>query len=344
MVRERWATPDGDFLDLELARDLVQDPRPGTPARSIDTEARPVVLLLHGLEGHTGRGYMRVAMEALIGLGLLPVGLNFRSCSGEMNRRPRFYHSGETGDPRWVIETLRARFPGRPVGALGFSLGGNVLLRLLAESPNLVDAAAVISVPFDLAEGARSISSGTMGGLYTRYFLRPLKAKVQAKAPLLRDHIDVAAVLGSKTLRDFDAHATAPLHGFDGADDYYTRCSSAPILPDIRTPTMIIHALDDPFIPSGAVPLDTMRANPFLTVALADRGGHLGFIGEGAHPLLLKDVGRGGAAGVHFWGETTAALALAGRLSHPGGGGGHANAPARDPQIDPTEDHPRGSG
>ena len=333
VTRERWLTPDGDFLDLDLA---VPTTEAGPP--------RPVVLLLHGLEGNSRRAYVRVAMEALYHLGMLPVGLNFRSCSGEMNWTPRFYHSGETGDPRWVLETLRHRFPGRPMGALGFSLGGNVLLRLLHETPGLLDAAAVVSVPFDLAAGARSISSGTMGAFYSRYFLGPLKAKVRAKASQLADRIDVPRVLEARTLRDFDEHATAPLHGFRDAEDYYTRCSSAPILNDIRTPTLILHALDDPFIPAGAVPLDAMRKNPDLVVTVADRGGHLGFIAQGAHPTLHQDVGRGTTAGVHFWGETSAALALSHWLIHSREGGVHATGPGPGAQTGLPEDLRPGSG
>lgn len=299
VLRERWDTPDGDFLDLDVG--IPPNPA-GAPA--------PVVLLLHGLEGNSRRGYVRVAMEALVHLGMHPVALNFRSCSGEINRTPRFYHSGETGDPRWVLERLRDRFPGRPMGAMGFSLGGNVLLRLVHESPELVDAAAVISVPVDLAAGAQAIGSGTMGALYTKYFLTPLKAKVVAKRRQLEDLIDVDHVLAASSLRDFDDRATAPLHGFESAGDYYTRCSAAPILNEIRTPTLMLHAKDDPFLPASALPWNTLTQTPFLTLLMADRGGHLGFIGRGAHRDLPTDAGRGASAGVHFWAETTAALAL----------------------------------
>jgi len=302
LVRERWTTPDSDFLDLDLAL-----PPQGGPADS------PLVLLLHGLEGSSERAYIRVAMEALYRLGLQPVALNFRSCSGEINRLPRFYHSGETEDPAWVIRTLRARFPKRAVGALGFSLGGNVLLRLLHASPGLVDAAAVVSVPFDLAAGTRALSSGTMGRLYTRYFLNPLKGKVIRKQDQLGTRIDIDRVLAAETLRDFDDHATAPLHGFAGADDYYARCSSGTILSEIRTPTLILHAEDDPFIPSTSLPRKAFQENPFLDVRLVSKGGHLGFVGSGSYPdaSVSWDIGQGLAAGIHFWAEATAALTLA---------------------------------
>jgi predicted alpha/beta-fold hydrolase len=299
-----------------------------------------VVLLLHGLEGSSQRAYIRIAMEALQQVDIQAVALNFRSCSGETNRHPRFYHSGETGDPRWVIQTLRERFPHRPVGALGFSLGGNVLLRLLYESPGLVDAAAVVSVPFDLAAGTDALSSGPMGRLYTRYFLNPLKAKVLAKKTQLSGRINLAKVLSARTLRDFDEHATAPIHGFDDAKDYYARCSSAAILSEIRTPTLILHAEDDPFLVADALPREAFHSNPCLRTRLVERGGHLGFIGSGAYPdpSVSWNVGQGENFGVHFWAEMTSALTLAAWLQDSPPESARANAPVRGLQSSPPAD------
>ncbi|HZD04378.1 MAG TPA: hypothetical protein VE173_05660, partial [Longimicrobiales bacterium] len=163
--RERWTTSDGDFLDL----DFTADPDPSAP----------LVLVLHGLEGSSRRGYVLVALEALRRRGLAAVALNFRGCSGEANRVPRAYHSGETGDPGFVLEELRRRFPHRFMGGLGFSLGGNVLLDLLAEwgeeARGRIDAAAAISVPYDLEAGARLLERTGWGRVYAGCFLRSLR-------------------------------------------------------------------------------------------------------------------------------------------------------------------------
>jgi hypothetical protein len=268
MARERWELPDGDFLDLDMGPE--PDPR------------APLVLILHGLEGSSRRRYVLSACRELLALGLQPVAMNFRGCSGEMNRRPRFYHSGETGDPAFVLRGLRRAFPGRKVGALGFSLGGNALLKLLGEpaagGSGLVDAAVVMSVPFDLAEGGSYLERTLMGRLYTRYFMRSLRAKVRAKRRVLAGRIDVAAALRARTLRGFDDAATAPLHGFRDADEYYASCSSAAFISGIRTPTLVLHSLDDPFLPAGAIPRVALEGNGAVTTVLTDRGGHVGFL------------------------------------------------------------------
>ncbi len=242
---------------------------------------------------------MRLAMDEVLALGMHPVGLNFRSCSGEPNRAVTFYHSGETGDLRWVLGELRNRFPGHPLGAMGFSLGGNVLLKYLAEAagegrrggpPNLpapggdlptpppVDAAVAISVPFDLAAGTQRLESTPMGKVYTHYFLRSLLRKVGDKREQLASVLDLDHLEGSRSLRAFDDRFTAPLHGFDGAWDYYARSSSGPLLPEIRTPTLILHGMDDPFLPAEAVPLESLANNPWILPAIAGTGGHVGFM------------------------------------------------------------------
>ena len=289
LERLRIRTPDGDFLDLEVG------PEPAPCA--------PVVLLLHGLEGSTRRGYMRQAMLALLETGIRPVGMNFRACSGRPNLRPRFYHSGETDDLRQVLAMLRARMPGRAFGALGFSLGGNVLLRYLAETgpagARSLEAAAAVSVPYDLAAAAEMLGGGGMGRLYTRYFLRSLRAKVRAKRALLEGAIDVERVLAARTLRDYDEAATAPLHGFRDAADYYRQASSGPVLGDVRVPTLLIHAADDPFLPAGAVPAAAVERNPWLLGAFTRQGGHVGFIPAGA--LIHRR---------RFWAEAEAARYL----------------------------------
>ncbi|NJD17771.1 MAG: alpha/beta fold hydrolase, partial [Gemmatimonadetes bacterium] len=291
MVRERWELPDGDFLDVDLAR----DPGPGAP----------LVLLLHGLEGGSDRRYVLSACRALLARGIRPVAMNLRGCSGETNRLPRLYHSGETGDPGWVLERLRNDHPGRRVGAMGFSLGGNILLKLLGErgarATELLDAAVAVSVPMDLAAGCDLLDRTAMGRAYTWFFLRSLKRKARAKAALLAGLVDLEATLAARTLREFDDAATAPLHGFRDASDYYRRCSSAAFVPGSRVPTLVIHSLDDPFLPSEAFPRALLEANPAITAAVHAGGGHVGFM-------------EGPPWAPRYWADEEGAAYLAGAL------------------------------
>lgn len=289
--RERIETPDGDFLDLDLAT--------GAAAGA------PPVVVLHGLEGATTRRYVRTTFRHLLDAGLAPIGLNFRGCSGEPNRTARAYHSGETEDIGHVLELLAERF-GRPAGVVGYSLGGNVTLKLLGERGegvrDRVAAAAAVSVPFDLAAGSDRISSGPMGRVYTTYFMRSLLRKVALKEELLRDACDLDAVRRARTLRQFDEAATAPLHGFADAEDYYARSSSAGFIDGIRVPTLILHSKDDPFLPPERIPTRAMAGNPWVTAVVTDRGGHVGFI-EGS---VLRP---------RFWAEEQVAAWLAARLT-----------------------------
>ncbi|HUG39628.1 MAG TPA: alpha/beta fold hydrolase [Longimicrobiales bacterium] len=288
--RERIETPDGDFLDLDFVRGARAD--------------APPVLVLHGLEGAASRSYIHNTFRALLEAGLAPVGLNFRGCSGEPNRTVRAYHSGETGDVGMVVDLLAER-GGRPAGLVGYSLGGNVTLKLVGElgvrARERVGAAAAISVPFDLAAGADRIGTGLMGRIYTRYFMRSLLRKVELKADLLRDACDLADVRRARTLRQFDEAATAPLHGFESARDYYERSSSAAFIAHIRVPTLILHSEDDPFLPSDRIPAAAMAANPWVTPVITRRGGHVGFI-------------EGGLRRPRFWAEETLASWLAATL------------------------------
>jgi predicted alpha/beta-fold hydrolase len=266
--RERWDTPDGDFLDLDFGPD--------------PDEGAPLVLLLHGLEGFAKRPYMLHAMGVLASRGIASVGLNFRGCSGEPNRLARMYHSGDTKDTGLVLRALRERWPRRPLGALGFSLGGNVLLKLLGEGSDAdghpVEAAAAISVPYDLSAGVAYLEGSPVGRFYARYFLTSLTEKVKAKEKILAPLLDLEAVYASRNLSQFDDAATAPLHGFEDAQDYYRQSSSSQFLEGIRVPTFLVHARDDPFLPSRAIPVDFMRRNPAIEPLILDRGGHVGFL------------------------------------------------------------------
>ena len=288
--RERIELPDGDFVDLDHV------PGPGD-----DT---PIVLLMHGLEGSARRGYAINTYHELAQRGVRAIGLNFRSCSGELNRAPRFYHSGDTGDIAFVLELLASRYPHVPRGAIGFSLGGNALLKFLGErgddARSLVSAAVAVSVPYDLGAGADALDASFMGRLYTRVFVRSLIAKADGKGDALAAVCDTQRIRAARSFREFDDAATAPLHGFDGAADYYERSSSRGFVEHIRVPTLLVHAEDDPFLPPEHFPHEAVARNPSLQSIVTAHGGHVGFI-------------EGPPWAPRFWVEETAAGFLASR-------------------------------
>jgi hypothetical protein len=276
--RESLATPDGD----ELIVDHLDAPK-----------ATAHFILMHGLEGSTNSVYMQGMLDAIAKRGQSATAINFRSCARDPrrvsrmlpNRRPRFYHSGETEDFDFVARTIAACKMGLPLLAFGASLGGNALLKWLGEHPGqrLIRAAATLSVPYDLAAGAAHLEHG-MGRLYVARFLRTLKKKVvRVKKEFPDTNIDLPAVLRSKTFREFDDAATAPLHGFAGADDYYRRSSSLQYLPHIDTPTLCVSADDDPFLPREALERAVAAASPRVEIRVTRGGGHVGFI-SGRHP------------------------------------------------------------
>jgi len=293
LERERVETTDGDFIDLDWTPE---------PERA-GADAAPIALVLHGLEGSARRGYAYLTYRELARVGIRGVGLNFRSCSGEPNRLPRFYHSGDTGDLREVLALLRDRHPQRRILAVGFSLGGNVLLKYLGEESDgaALDAAVAVSVPYDLDAGERHLQRDPVSRFYVRHFLESLQAKAAAKGEALNDACDVPRIHAARSFRDFDDAATAPLHGFRSAEHYYQDSSSARFLRRIRRPTLLIHALDDPFLPPEALPRDQVRDNPWLSAAFTQHGGHVGFIG--GPPWRPR-----------FWAESEAARFLSTRM------------------------------
>ncbi len=242
-------------------------------------------MALHGLEGRIRRPYAAGVLSRLFDRGVRGVGLNFRGCGGEANRTARFYHAGDTDDLAFVVERVRRSHPGRPLGAVGFSLGGSVLLKYLGErgADSPIAAAVAICVPFDLAASCDLVGRGFMGGLYTRYFLRSLRRKVRAKREMLDGVVDAARALRARTLREFDDALTAPLHGFADAADYYAKSDARAFLPRIRVPTLLVQSRDDPISDPAALPEAEAAANPHLTAAFAPGGGHVGFV-EGATP------------------------------------------------------------
>ena len=265
---ERWSTSDGDFIDI-LRLDADRD--------------RPRLFLLHGLEGtvrsHYVGGLLQVARQRNWAADMLI----FRGCGNELNRAPRFYHSGETGDAEFAIGRVLDEFPTAPLVLCGVSLGGNVLLKWLGERgdslPDRIRAAAAISVPFDLERGSRHISRG-FSRVYERHFLKTLRRKAAAKLSRFPGLFDDDALLRARTLYDFDEVVTGPIHGFRGAHDYYLRSSSLRFLSGIRRPTLLVSAMDDPFLPSEVLDQVSVvaRDNPFLTTEFSRRGGHVGFV------------------------------------------------------------------
>lgn len=262
LARERIELPDRDFIDLDWTT--------GTSG--------PLVLVLHGLQGCSASPYAAGILKALHDHGMRAALMHFRGCSGEPNRLDRSYHSGETSDLDTVVRLLRSRHPHAPLAAVGYSLGGNVLLKWLGEqgAKAPLAAAVAVSVPFDLHRAAWRLERG-LSRLYQRVLLRSLRRSLVRKfrhrpAPFALDQ-----ALRARSLREFDTKVTAPLHGFANADDYYTRSSCAQYLRGIRVPTLILHALDDVFMTADAVPSPAALSDS-VTLELSASGGHVGFV------------------------------------------------------------------
>jgi predicted alpha/beta-fold hydrolase len=237
--------------------------------------------VLHGLEGSCRSHYVRGLLALARAAGWAAVALNFRSCSGEPNRLPRFYHSGDTDDLDLVVRLLAGRERDVRIGAVGVSLGANVLLKWLGErgddAPEQVRAAVGISTPYDLERCARTLDQGLQKLTYTASFMRAFRQKVRDKARAFPGFVDVAAVMRARTFAEYDRAVTAPLHGFADEVDYWRRSSCLPYLTHVRRPALLISALDDPFVPPAALP-DPASLPPNVIAEFSERGGHVGFI------------------------------------------------------------------
>ena len=267
LERERIELPDGDFLDLDW--------------NGSDSGSAPLVLLLHGLEGSSESPYAWGLLAAFRRRGWPAAVMHFRGCGGEPNRLARCYHSGETGDLAWVVAEIGRRFPSRPLFAAGVSLGGNVLLKWLGElgSEAPLAGAAAVSVPFDLGRSADRIERG-FSKIYRRHLVGEMHRKIRAKFGAWDESpIDLSRLSGWRTFREFDENVTSPLHGFDGAEDYYRRASSGPFVARIRIPTLIVQAENDPFVPGSVLP----APSPSVRLEASSHGGHAGFV-AGAVP------------------------------------------------------------
>ncbi len=269
LENEQLELEDGDFIDLCWSK----------------SHSDKIVLVLHGLEGSINSHYANGIMYQLEQSGYKPVFMHFRGCSGRINRLARAYHSGETGDLAYVVEHIREKTGDYPYAAIGYSLGGNVLLKWLGETShnNPLQKAIAVSVPFKLHDAAKRLQTG-LSKIYREHLLASLKKTYNEKFKTITLPLNVD-VNQLKSFWDYDDKVTAPLHGFDGAQDYYDQCSSRQFLKHIKTPTRIIHSLDDPFMFSDTVPgrAELSRSIDFL---LTVRGGHVGFM-SGATPASL---------------------------------------------------------
>jgi predicted alpha/beta-fold hydrolase len=276
--RERLMTPDNDFLDIDWCG---------------EGNEKPLVILLHGLTGSSQSVYIKGFQHLLLKQNFRSVALNFRGCSGESNNLARCYHSGETEDLQFLYKTLREREPNTKMAALGFSLGGNVLLKWLGEQGNNVSlfAVAAVSVPLVLSECATKLDAG-FSRFYRANLLRELKSYIACKyAHLEKNALHHEAqklkILGDlskiNSFWEYDERVVATLHGFKNAHDYYNRSSSRQFLKTIAMPTLIIHAIDDPFMTKEVIPKTDELSN-FVKLEITEQGGHVGFV-TGKNPF-----------------------------------------------------------
>ncbi len=272
--RDRLELPDGDITAVDWLIDTDDMP-----------DAAPLLVILHGLEGSAESSYARMLMDAAHNRGWRSCVLHFRDCGDYTNRLPRRYHAGETNDLRFFLNQLQTRReasqnPG-PIVAVGYSLGGNVLLKYLGESGDdtPLKAATAVCAPLDLHECAEALNSG-FSKIYQRYLLKRMKSAVTRKFDRHTAAFDWDKAMKARTFAEFDDSVTAPLHGFDGKQDYYDRCSSVHFLNGIRKPTLIINALDDPFMTRSVIP-EPERLSEHVTLEIAEAGGHVGFINGG---------------------------------------------------------------
>jgi len=266
--RERIETPDDDFVDLDWSK----------------VGSNRVALVLHGLEGDSGRAYMRGMVRALNRRDWDAAALNFRGCSGECNRALRFYHSGDTRDIQTVLQHIIEQEDYAEIALVGFSLGGNVILKYLGEQGarlnSLVKKAVVFSAPCDLASGALELSR-LSNRFYLRRFLRMLRAKIRMKMQLMPGRITDQGYTDIRTFKDFDDRYTSPIYGFAGAEDYWAKGSSKPGIPRITIPTLLVNAADDPFLAKPCYPIDEARASASFFLEIPEHGGHVGFVAFG---------------------------------------------------------------
>ena len=268
--RERWDTPDGDFIDVDHL-----DGPPGSP----------LLVLFHGLEGSSRSHYAIATARACRAIGWRLALPHFRGCSGELNRRPRAYHSGDSAEIDWILRRLHQSNDGNRLHATGISLGGNALLKWAGElgpsAAELVSGVAGICAPLDLAACGHHLARG-FNRIYTRHFLDTLKSRSAARLQRFPGLFDESRMRRSRNLWDFDDAVTGPVHGFAGADDYWARSSAKPWLKSIAVPALVVNPRNDPFLPASALPRPA-DISPSVRLEQPASGGHVGFV-SGAFP------------------------------------------------------------
>jgi predicted alpha/beta-fold hydrolase len=276
--RERVTTADGDFWDFDWL-DAPADAAPDTP----------LVVLFHGLEGGSRSHYARAVMTALRIVGWMGVVAHFRGCGGELNQRPRAYHSGDHEEIEALLTAIRERVPHAPLYAIGVSLGGSALLNWLGRAGRgagaMLAAAAAVSTPLDLTAAGIAIGKG-FNRVYTRHFLDSLKPKSLAMARRYPGLLDERGIRRARSLYEFDDIVTAPLHGFAGTEDYWRRASSKPWLEGVALPTLVLNARNDPFVPAASLP-GPAQASADVLLEQPEHGGHVGFL-RGPFPGRLE--------------------------------------------------------
>ncbi len=276
----RLTTPDGDFLDIDMAMQ----------------GSRQLVILLHGLEGNTRRPYMTAMASRLYEAGYDILALNFRGCSNEPNRLLRSYHTGETGDLRFLVQWVQTQFDHPQIALVGFSLGGNVLLKYLGEEgadiSDRLSGGVAFSVPIDLASSSRQLDRG-INRLYVAQFLRTLIPKALAKLERFDHQLDPEAIRQASSFAAFDQAFTAPVHGFLDAEDYWNRASALPWMDQITCPALLVNAWDDPFLSPACYPSGRALLSKHVQFETPGQGGHVAF------PSLWS--------GRYYWSEQRAA-------------------------------------
>ena len=274
--RERWATPDADFIDVDFANHAA-------PA------AAPLLVVFHGLEGSSKSHYAQALTDAARSRGWACCIPHFRGCSGELNHAPRAYHSGDFQEIDWVLRRLQANHRG-PLLAVGISLGGNALMRWASElgatGLQVVRAVASVCSPLDLAASGWAIGRGFNRLVYTRMFLRTMVPKALQKLDQYPGLFNRSHLLAARDLYAFDNIVTAPLHGFKDTDDYWSRASAKPHMTSIAVPALALNAVNDPFIPAWSLPAAS-DVSSSVTLWQPERGGHVGFP-SGTYPANVR--------------------------------------------------------
>ncbi len=279
-ARERIETPDGDFLDLDASL----------------KGGRKAVVILHGLEGGSHRHYIKGMAHAFNNRGWDAFAMNYRGCGGEPNRKLVFYHQGATGDLHVVLRHISAEYDYDELALVGFSLGGNLILKYLGDGrfpvSDKVKSAVAVSVPCDLKSCAAKLAEPA-NSLYMQYFLKSLRKKIRLKMRLFPGTIDDNGFERIGTFMEFDERYTAPIHGFADASDYYAKCGCGRYLPGIRRKALLINALDDPFLAGACFPYEAAEKSDFFHLETPKYGGHVGFV-------MFRNNGE-------YWHETRAA-------------------------------------